>query len=463
MAAGKSKAAPKGKLVVAQSGGPTAVINQSLYGVISEAMRHESVFDGIYGGLNGVEGIMKERFVDLRRESEATLQMMAQTSGAGLGSCRKKPKPEECEQIFEIFRRYDVRYFFYIGGNDSALAAGTINQIARKQNYELRIFHVPKTIDNDLLVTDHCPGYASGAKYVAQCFMGNDADNRSLPGIKIDVCMGRNAGWLTAASALARVHPGDGPHLIYLPERPITLRQFCEQVEAVYKDHKRCLVAVSEGVVGPDGKELIESPAIEQELKDMDMVAVLEWLARFREVRKMTGVKPDDFGHISLSGTGVLADCLASIMGIYLLRKNGKAARVRADTLGYAQRSMLGITSEVDTREAFEAGVAAVRYALRGDIDGSVCFRRLPSDIDKYFGDLFLANLEDVAGVERKKKGLRQYRIMTDPVKEGGAAPNFIAESGNDVTPEFLAWLRPLVGELAPKGLLAFHPVEKKA
>lgn len=449
--------APKGNLVVGQSGGPTAVINQSLWGVVSEALKHEAI-EGIYGALNGVEGILKETFIDLRKESRETLEQVAQTPGAALGSCRKKPTADECKTIFDIFKKLQVRYFFYIGGNDSALAAGIINKIAREQNYELRVFHVPKTIDNDLLVTDHCPGYGSAAKYVTQCFMGNDADNRSLPGIKIDVCMGRNAGWLTAASALARRQPDDGPHLIYLPERPVTVKKFCEDIDGVRQKIGRCLVAISEGVTHTDKKTYLESETIREELKEIGLGHLAE--------RLRVGAEKDAFGHSQLSGTGALADFLSSVVTEYLEAKypadpqtgKKKKFRVRADTLGYAQRSMAGIVSEVDAREAFEVGVAAVRYAMRGDIDGSVCFRRLPSDIEKYFGDSYLARLEDVSGVNLPK-GTRQYRTMDDPAGSAPPIP-FIAESGNDVTPEFISWLRPLVGELPPKGLLARHKVK---
>jgi 6-phosphofructokinase 1 len=448
---------PRGNLVVGQSGGPTVVINQSLYGVAKEAFNHEAI-DGVFGALNGVEGILGRRFVDLRRESSKTLEEMAQTPSAALGSCRFKPKENDCKAIFEIFRSMNVHYFFYIGGNDSALSAGIINKIAREQNYELRIFHVPKTIDNDLLVTDHCPGYGSAAKYVAQCFMGNDADNRSLPGIKIDVCMGRNAGWLTAASALGRRAPDDGPHLIYLPERPTTVKKLCEDIHGVYLRLGRCLVAVSEGLThSGDHKTFLQSKAILEELKQIDM----ENLARELEV----GGEVDAFGHSQLSGTGALADFLAAVVKEYLVihhkdEKTGKPKkfRVRADTLGYAQRSMAGVVSPVDAQEAFEAGVAAVRYAMRGDIDGSVCFRRLPSDIEKYFGDIFLAKLEDVSGVNLPK-GQRQYRTMDD-VDGSGNSYKFIADSGNDVTPDFISWLAPLAGPLPVKTLLEKQPVK---
>jgi len=443
-------AAPKGNLVVGQSGGPTAVINQSLIGVVKEALRHEAI-EGVYGARNGVEGVLREDFLDFRKEHDSTLEAVAATPSAGLGSCRFKPKEEDCKNIFQILSKLNARYFFYIGGNDSALSAGIINKIAREQNYELRVFHIPKTIDNDLLVTDHCPGYGSAAKYVAQAFMGNDADNRSLPGIKIDVCMGRNAGWLTAASALARVHPGDGPHLIYLPERGYTLKGMLNDIDKVFSANKRALIAVSEGVADSDGHTFLESEKIRAELKELGMGKLLDLFDLTGEVEELSGgAKRDAFGHVQLSGTGALADFLATVTKIYLFNKCGKKYRVRADTLGYAQRSMPGVVSEVDAIEAREAGAAGVLTAVTGDLSGSICFKRHQTQFGKYLCEPFCAPLEDVSGVNFPK-GVKQYRPMED---------NLITEAGNDVTPEFVEWLRPLVGQLPVKGLLKGESVK---
>ncbi|MEQ8819536.1 MAG: diphosphate--fructose-6-phosphate 1-phosphotransferase [Sumerlaeia bacterium] len=436
----------KGNLVVGQSGGPTAVINQSMVGVVQEALKHPDI-EGIYGAMNGVEGVLREDFIDLRAEHPSTLEAVAATASAGLGSCRFKPKEEDCRKIFDVFEKHGVRYFFYIGGNDSALSAGIINKIAREANYELRVFHVPKTIDNDLLVTDHCPGYGSAAKYVAQCFMGNDLDNRALNGIKIDVVMGRNAGWLTAASALARVNPGDGPHRIYLPERHYTLKQILDDIDAVYQQQGRALIAVSEGVADMDGYTFLESEKIRGEIRDLGMDAILESFDAAGRVEELSGgAKKDAFGHTQLSGTGALADFLAAATKIYLYRKHGKKFRIRADTLGYAQRSMAGVVSEVDAMEARETGMAAVRTAMLGDIDGSICIRRLDSNFGKYHAEPFRAALEDVSGVNFPA-GMKQYRPMED---------KFIAEAGNDVTPEFVEWCRPLLGTLPTKGILSY-------
>lgn len=434
----------KGNLVVGQSGGPTAVINQSLVGVVQEARRH-GVIDKILGTRNGVEGTLREDFIDLRAETDTNLELVAATPSAGLGSCRFKPKEEDCRRIFDIFTKHGVRYFFYIGGNDSALSAGIINKIAQEAKYDLVVYHVPKTIDNDLLVTDHCPGFGSAAKYVAQCFMGNDSDNRSLNGIKIDICMGRNAGWLTAASALARVNPGDGPHLIYLPERSYTLKGILEDIDAVYQKNKRAVVSISEGVADADGHLFLESDRVRAELKEMGMQAIIDGFDAAGRIEDLSGgAKKDSFGHTQLSGSGALADFFAAAVKVYLFNKYQKKGRVRADTLGYAQRSMAGVVSDVDASEARESGAAAVISAVTGEKSGSICFRRVPNAYGKYLCEPFRAALEDVSGVNFPK-GVKQYRPMED---------KYISAAGNDVTPEFVEWAAPLLGTLPRKGLL---------
>ncbi|MGF1573388.1 MAG: diphosphate--fructose-6-phosphate 1-phosphotransferase [Sumerlaeia bacterium] len=444
--------ATRGNLVIGQSGGPTAVINQSVIGVVKEAFKHQE-FDGIYGALNGMEGMLREDFIDFRAESDANLEAVAATPSAGLGSCRFKPKEEDCKRIFAILQKYHVNYFFYAGGNDSALSTGIINKIAKEQNYDLNVYHVPKTIDNDLLVTDHCPGYGSAAKYVAQCFMGNDTDNRSLNGIKIDICMGRNAGWLTAAAALARHHDADGPQLIYFPERSYSLTQFINDVDRVYTANGRALIAVSEGIADEDGNLFLQSDKIRGELKALGMEKLIENFDLSGEIEELSGgAKKDAFGHVQLSGTGALADFLANAVKIALFRKYQKKVRVRADTLGYAQRSMAGVVSETDAIEAREAGAASVISALSGHKSGSICFRRIANPFGKYLCEPFRAELDDVSGVNFPA-GVKQYRPMED---------KFIAESGTDVTPEFIEWAKPLLGELPPKGLLKFSKVSKQ-
>jgi 6-phosphofructokinase 1 len=298
-----------------------------------------------------------------------------------------------------------VRYFFYIGGNDSAETAHILNEIAVAEGYDVRLFHVPKTIDNDLRVTDHCPGYGSAARFVASAIMGDNQDNRSLPGIKNDVIMGRHAGWLTAASALARVHDEDGPHLVYLPERDFSLERFLADVDRVYGRHGRCLVAVSEGVHGPDGEPIFSTGEV------------------------------DSHGNVQLSGSGALGDFLAAKIKEGL----GAKLRVRADTFGYLQRSFAGYASEVDAREAREVGRTAATVATAGDVPhGSVVIRREP-------GARYRAAYEvtELANVAKKTRPLEDAYI----------------EGDNDVTAAFLDYARPLVGELPSIGRLSDFPV----
>src|SRR3954447_6082181 len=247
----------KGNAVIGQSGGPTAVINQSLVGVIQAAKKADHILD-LLGARHGVRGIINQDFLPLEKYPDELLERIAQTPAAALGSTRDKPDQAYCERIFQSFAKNNVRYFFYIGGNDSADTARIVNELARQNNYELRTFHIPKTIDNDLRVHDHTPGFGSAAKFVATAMIGDDFDNRSLPGIKVDVIMGRNAGYLTAAAALARQHNEDGPHLIYIPEQPVDIDKFVADVDAIYTKRGRCLIAVSEGIITPDGKTWFE-------------------------------------------------------------------------------------------------------------------------------------------------------------------------------------------------------------
>lgn len=391
---------PRGNVLIGQSGGPTAVINQSLVGIIEGCLGQPPV-ENVWGAVHGIRGVLEDDLIDLGRESRETLEEVAWTPAAALRSVRKKPTREECERLVECFQRRNVRYFFYIGGNDSAETAFVLNEVAVARGYDLRLFHVPKTIDNDLRVTDHCPGYASAAKFVAQAFMGDNEDNRSLPGIKVDVVMGRHAGWLTAASALARLHPDDGPHLIYVPERSFDVPAFLRDVEAVYKRLGRCLVAVSEGIHGPGGELLV------------------------------SGDEKDSHGNVQLSGSGALGDFLAAA----IKRGLGEKLRVRADTFGYLQRSFAGVVSDVDAHEAREVGRAAARTALSGehphgsiyiDRDGSGPHYRV------HYGVTHLANVA------------KHTRDLDEAYLDGNT----------DVSAAFIDYLRPLVGALPRSGRL---------
>ncbi len=395
----------KGNLLVAQGGGPTAVINQSLVGVITEAKKYSSV-DKILGAKYGVKGIMEEKFLDLTNLPSRHLEAIAQTPSSALLSTRHKPKEEDCRKIFEVFKKYNIRYFMYIGGNDSSETCCILDKFAKEEGYELCLVHVPKTIDNDLMENDHCPGFPSAAKYVAQAFVGINLDNRSLPGIHLVVVMGRHAGFLTAASAYGRKYEDDGPHLIYLPERPVSPEKIVEDVKKVYEKLGRCLIAMAEGVED-ENKE----PMLERIIKEM----------------KKQELAKDAFGNIQLSGTGALGDAIIEEVIKKQLDPTGKSKlRARADTLGYPQRSFLGCVSEIDQREAREVGEKAVQFAVGLGKTGSVAIKRIAN----YAVNYELVPLELVGG---------KTRHMDDA---------YINAEGNDITTAYIEYLRPLIGEL---------------
>lgn len=398
--------APKANAVVGQSGGPTGVINASLVGVIEEVCKHEEIQD-LYGAMHAVDGIVKEDFVDLKRISVQDAAGIASCASAALGSSRTKPDEALCRRIFDVFKKRNVRYFFYIGGNDSANTAHIINLMAAEVGYEMRAFHIPKTIDNDLLVTDHCPGYGTAAKFVACALMGDDLDNRALPGVKIDVIMGRHAGFLAAASVLGKQRDDDGPHLVYFPERGVSIEQFLGDVEGVYKKLGRCVVAVSEGMCGEDGEP---------------------WVRKINQVDEQ-----DSHGNIQLSGTGALADFLAGQVKSKLGVK-----RVRADTFGYLQRSFVGFQSPVDADEAARCGREAVKFAMK-EQSGSVAIKRIGND-SEYAVDVFSTELRNVA---------EKTKSMPD---------EFINADGNAPTEAFIRYARPLTGELPKTYYLGYYP-----
>ncbi len=395
-----------GNMLIAQSGGPTVVINQSLVGAIIEGKKHSEIKE-IYGSLYGIKGILDGNLVDLRREKLSDLKKVALTPCAALGSVRKKPTIEECEEIFKNMQRYNIRYFFYIGGNDSAETAFILNENAKKVGYEFKCFHIPKTIDNDLKENDHTPGYGSAGKFVAMAIMGDNLDNKSLPGVKIDVIMGRHAGFLTAASSLARIYEDDGPHLIYLPERPFIIEKFLKDVGEIYEKYGRCLVAVSEGISDENGEPIA---------------------AKFTK-------EVDAHGNVQLSGTGALGDLLADIV-----KKELKISRVRADTFGYLQRSFPGVYSEVDAKEAYKVGELAVKYAIKYE-SGSVAIKREKGEKYKVYYEP--VSLQLVA---------RETRSMPD---------EFINEDSNWVTEKFIKYAKPLVGKLPEIGRLKNYRISK--
>ncbi|HET6485938.1 MAG TPA: 6-phosphofructokinase, partial [Spirochaetia bacterium] len=333
-----------GKVLIAQGGGPTAVINQSLVGAVLESRKFPEV-TRVYGATNGVRGIVNEDFLDLSQETTHNLEQVAMTPSSGLLSTRDKPDAAYCKEIFKVCQAHDVRYFFYIGGNDSADTVHIVNQNAETAGYDMRCIHIPKTVDNDLVINDHTPGFGSAARFVAQAFMGFNLDNRALPGVFIGIVMGRNAGFLTAAATLGRKYPDDGPHYCYVPERPFSQEQFLTDVKSAMDRFGRCVVSVSEGIQDGDGKPFM---------------------------LKLTGrTEADAHGNVSMSGSGALGDMLSD-----LVKEKLKIKRVRADTLGYMQRSFMGVVSDVDAHEAREVGEKAAQFAIWHDQDGSITIQR---------------------------------------------------------------------------------------
>jgi 6-phosphofructokinase len=387
-----------GNAVIGQSGGPTAVINQSMVGCI-EGLRSCDAIGKILGAHHAVRGMVQNDFIDLTDIPQARLDRIANTPSSALGSSRDKPDQEYCRKIFDCFAENEVRYFFYIGGNDSSDTARIVNEMARDDGYALRAFHIPKTIDNDLECNDHTPGFPSAARFVAQALMGDQLDNAALPGIKVDIIMGRHAGFLTAASVMARNRDGDGPHLIYVPEVAFDLDRFIEDVDRSYTRYGRCVVAISEGIHDERGN-LIATKLAEN-------------------------VEKDSHGNVQLSGSGALGDYLVR----HIKERLGEGLRVRADTFGYLQRSFAGCVSEVDQREARASARLAAELAIEGVENGSIAIQRVSDD--PYRVEYKRVELSDVAGKTR-------------------TLPLEYVIDGCDISPGFRTYLAPLLGALPP-------------
>ena len=393
-----------GNLLVAQSGGPTAVINASVAGVIQEAGRHECI-EEIYGGLNGIWGVLREELIDLNDEKAKSIEGLKYTPAAALGTCRYKldfkKKPEQAakdmDRLFEVFQAHNIRYFFYVGGNDSQDTAHKIQEQAIARNYEMRIMGVPKTIDNDLPHTDHCPGYGSVIKYAATSVMEIALDVGSMATEEGSCCiievMGRHAGWIAAGTALAHRNESDAPHIVLIPEIKFNEEAFLARVKATVAAHRFCVVVVGEGLKGADGKEL----AADQSRRDA-------------------------FGHPVLSGA---AEHLEEIVTKKL---NLKARSVK---LGYAQRAAAHFASLTDATEAAACGEAAVRNAIEGKTGYMVKIVRLQTSPYKWTTDL--QPLGDIANVE--------HTVPRDWMTEDGFLPN----------EKFMEYARPLIqGEVVP-------------
>ena len=384
----------KGACIIGQSGGPTSVINSSAYGVIDTALKNPNV-TRVLGAANGIVGVLNDRLYDMAEEDPAELELLKYTPSSALGSCRYKiadPDVDDTDykRILEIFKKYDVRYFFYNGGNDSMDTCNKISKYMQKVGYECRVMGVPKTIDNDLYGTDHCPGFASAAKYIATSCMEVYQDARVYD--KGMVCiieiMGRHAGWLAGAAALA-TYQGAGPDLVYLPEVDFDMDKFLADVERIYKEKGNCMVAVSEGIHYADGTFVSEAKTS----------------------------ATDGFGHAQLGGlAAMLADVVKARLGV----------KVRGIELSLLQRCGAHLASLTDIEESFMSGKAAVENAVAGLTDKMVGFERSYED-GKYVCKTKLFNLTDVANTENK------------------VPREWINAEGNNVEQAFIDYALPLI------------------
>jgi len=380
-------------MVIGQSGGPTAVINSSVCGAVQEATRHDAIAE-IYGMLHGIQGLLQEDLVDLRREDPATVEGLKRTPSAALGSCRYKLSDQDYQQVVEVCRAHNIRYFFYIGGGDTMHNTHQIGQLAAAGGYEMRVMGIPKTIDNDLALTDHAPGFGSTARYEAIIFSEMVRDTMALrytEVVKVVETMGRNSGWVTAASAMADDY---APDLIYVPERPFVKDRFLADIEAVYKRQGYVVIAACEGLKNPDGS----------------------LVAAFQDAMNV-----DAFGHPELGGLGqYLVDLIVAELDL----------KTRLDKPGTMQRSSGVCISQVDSQEAYMVGREAVRQAAGGTSGYMVTLERQPGEV--YGATTGLAPLEEVANVEK---------LLPD---------EFINPEGNFVTEAFKAYTRPLLGGPLP-------------
>jgi 6-phosphofructokinase len=386
----------KGNLAIGQSGGPTVAINSSLCGVIHEALAHDEIGE-IYGMFRGIQGLLKDQFIDLRRQSTEIIKGLRRTPSAALGTGRYKVTPNDYERILEVLKARNIRYVHYIGGNDSADTSLKLHKLAADAGYELHVIAVPKTVDNDLCGTDHCPGYPSAARFVATAIRDSGRDTEAMgpaSPVKIMEIMGRNAGWLTAAAVLAREDEGDPPHLVYVPERPVSVEQLIEDVKRCYEEREYVVIAMSEGAQEAPGKTLGEEYAP-------------------KEV--------DAFGHRMKGG---VSDYVAALL------RGRLGLKVRMDKPNYLQRSMMICASPVDLEEAYRVGRQAVKEAVAGRIEGMATLIRDPGP--QYHCSVGIASLEGIANREKK------------------LSPEFMNEAGNSPTEAFLSYARPLLGDPWP-------------
>lgn len=398
-----------GKAVFAQSGGPTAVINSSICGAIEEARKHKEIV-AMYGSIHGILGVLHENMIDLNRESPRTISLLRQTPSSSLGSSRYKLKEEDFDRILKVLAAHDIRYFFIAGGNDSMDTANRVFRMARERGYELSVMGLPKTVDNDLPITDHCPGYGSVARWLALSVRDAGLDTEAIytsDTIKVVETMGRNAGWITAATALARQRPNDAPHIILLPEIPFSRDKFLSDVERVYRKLGYALIACCEGLRDENGDYLTAS---------------------------QRSLDTDRFGHRQLGGVG---ETLCGIIA------DGLKIKARADKPGTIQRVSALLASPVDVEEAYATGAQAVKHAVEGKSGWMVTLEREPGA--EYMCKTGIVSLEEVAN--REKKVPRE----------------FINAEGTGVTGAFLEYVTPLIGGPLPEyARLEKHFVKKR-
>lgn len=387
----------KGACMFAQSGGPTSVINASAAGVFIEALAQKDAITAVYGAAHGIRGVLTEDFYDISKEDMKELELLKYTPSSALGSVRYKLKDAavddtDYKRIVEVFKKYNVRYFFYNGGNDSMDTCNKISKYMQKSGWDCNVIGVPKTIDNDLYGTDHCPGYASAAKYIATTIMEVNLDAKvyDTPMVCVIECMGRNAGWLTAAAALAG-YKGLGADLIYLPEVPFDVNSFVEDVKNVCaKKGNKCIAVVSEGIHDKDGQLICESMS--------------------------SSVARDSFGHAQLGG-------VASLLANLIKEKTG--FKTRGIELSLMQRCGAHLASKTDVEETFNAGREAVKAAVSGETDKMVCYAR--ANGDKYVCEYKLLPLELAANTEK-----------TVPLE-------WITNNGTYVSDEYVKYALPLI------------------
>ncbi|MGA2973611.1 MAG: 6-phosphofructokinase [Candidatus Bathyarchaeia archaeon] len=384
-------------LLIAQSGGPTAAINNSVCGIIVEAMQRDNI-GGIYGAINGILGVLNEELVDLRQEDRPTILNLRKTPSAALGSCRYKLSERDYTKLMGVFAAHNISYFLYAGGNDSMDTAHKVAQLAAERNYDLRVMGVPKTVDNDLMVTDHCPGYGSVARFNAIAVRDSGLDTEAIyttDTVKIIETMGRDTGWITASTALGKYGTDSAPHLIYLPERPFVSGKFLEDVKSVYDRLGRVVICVCEGLKDEKGE------FVKTSTKKIDT---------------------DKFGHSQLGG---VADHLVNLISEKL---NLKA---RYDKPGTIQRVSMTCASQTDLEEAYRVGQIAISKAVDGETDKMVTLVRKGSD--PYECETGLVELEEVA--------LRTKKVPNE----------FISKDSNFVSKEFLEYAKPLIGGPLPE------------